>query len=169
MTHRTLLFLCFAAAAQLPLQGADGLTLSANDDAFIHQVMNGCTNEIRNAEAALKRSLTDSERTFAKQVIDIHLTLQRELGVIAKNKLIATKDEVQADEQGRIVTAIEMTDKDFNVYFLKGEIRSESAEIALCEAELRDGLDEDLKLFATTYLPSLKKNLIIAREFSSKY
>ncbi len=157
--------------ASFPLlsPAADNATLSARDEAFIHQVMNGCTSEIRMADAALKRSLTDSEREFAKQVISNHLTVQRVLGTIAKNKHIGTKDEVQADEQGRIVTASEVTDRDFNAFFLKGEIANESAEVALFEVELRDGTDEDLRLFASTYLPNLQKSLIIAKEFASKY
>lgn len=169
MLHRTLVFLIIAASPLMMMAASDNINLSAKDEVFIYQIMNGCTTEIRTAEAALRRHLTDSERAFAKQSIDTHLTLQRVLGTIARNKHVATKDEVQADEQGRIVTASEVRDRDFNAFFLRDEIRSESAEIALCEIELRDGADEDLRLFASTYLPRLRRNLVIAREFGSKY
>src|SRR5271170_5185671 len=105
MLHRTIFGLTIAALPLMMMPAADGLTLSAREEAFIHQILNGCKTEIRTAEAALKRPLTDPERDFAKQVIDYHLTLQRVLGLIAKNKQVATRDEVQADEQGRSVTA----------------------------------------------------------------
>jgi predicted outer membrane protein len=169
MLHRTILSLTIAASPLMMMQASDSISLSARDNAFIHQIMNYCTTEIRTAEAALKRHLTDSEAEFARQVINNHLNSQRVLEMIAKNKNVPTRDEVQADEQGRIVTASIMRDKDFNAFFLRGEIRSVSTEIALYEVELRDGTDEDLKLFASTYLPSLKKSLIIAKEFDSKY
>lgn len=169
MLFRTLLCLAIVASPLMMASASDNITLTTRDDAFIHQILNGCTTEVRTAEAALKRSLTDSEREFAKQSIDSHMTMQRVLAMIARSKHVATKDEVQADEQVRIVTAIEVANKDFNAFFLKGEIKSVSAEIALCEVELRDGTDDDLKLFATTYLPSLQKLLVIAREFASKY
>jgi len=169
MLHRTIFGLTIAALPLMMMPAADGLTLSAREEAFIHQILNGCKTEIRTAEAALKRPLTDPERDFAKQVIDYHLTLQRVLGLIAKNKQVATRDEVQADEQGRSVTASEVTDRDFNAFYLRGEITKESAEVALCEMEIRDGTDEDLRLFASTYLPGLQRSLLIAKEFGSKY
>jgi predicted outer membrane protein len=168
MLYRTILALTMAAVP-LMMAASDHLTLSARDDAYIHQIMNGCTAEIRTAEAALKRPLTDPERDYAKLVISTHLTVERQLMMIARSKQVATRDEVQADEQGRMVTAEEVKGRDFNAFFLKGEITSESAEIALYEEVLRDAADEDLKLFASTYLPSLRKNLIIAKEFSAKY
>jgi predicted outer membrane protein len=169
MFMRILITLIIAAAPLALLSAADDLALSARDDAFIHQVLNGSSDEIRNAEAALKRSLTDLERELAKHVIAIHQTVQRVLATIARNKQIATRDEVQADEQGQIVSATIRTDRDFNAFFLKREIASASAEIALFEVELRDGTDADLKLFAQTYLPSLQKILIISKEFAAKY
>jgi putative membrane protein len=169
MLYRTLLWLIIAASPLMMVTASDSTALSARDEAFIYQLMNGCTTEIMTAEAASKRHLTDPERDFARQVISNHLNLQRVLATIAKNKHVATRDEVQGDEQVRIVTASRIADREFNVFFLRGEITSESAEIALCEEELRDGKDEDLKLFATTYLPGLRKSLVIAREFASKY
>ena len=169
MLHRLLHALIIAAVPLLLLPASDHPALSKLDDAFIHQIMNACRSEIRTADSALARHLTDLERDYAKQVIDLHLTMKRVLATIATAKNIATRDEVQADEQLGVVHAGEVTDKDFNAFYLKGEILSESAEIAMCEGELREGTDEDLKLFATTYLPSLRKNLIIAKEFAAKY
>jgi predicted outer membrane protein len=169
MRHHHHLRAVIAALPLMALPAVDDLAVSARDDAFIHQVMNGSKAEIRTAEAALKRKLTDAEREFAKQVIETHLTVLRELRVIATMKNISTRDEVQADEQGHLVTASTEPDKDFNAFFLKGEIASEGAEIAVCEAEIRDGTDADLTLFARTYLPGLQKCLVIAREFATKY
>jgi predicted outer membrane protein len=168
MLHRMIRGLTIAALP-LMLMASDNATISARDDAFIHQVMNGCTSEIMAAEAALKSSLTDIEREFARKVISNHLTLQRVLGTIAKNKHLAAKDEVQADEHEHIVTASQLTGRLFNTFFLRREITNDIADIALFEVEIRDGTDEDLKLFANTYLPSLQKSLLIAKEFGSHY
>jgi predicted outer membrane protein len=169
MLHPTLLALLLAAAPLMAMLASDDATLSERDDAFIHQFLNSCATEIRTAEAALKRPVTESERNLAQQVIDTHHTMQQALRTIARTKHLATKDEVQADEQGHIVHAGEVTDKDFNAFFLRGEITSLSAEIGLCDVELRDGTDEDLTLFSRTYLPSLQQRLIVAKEFAAKY
>jgi predicted outer membrane protein len=168
MLIRTLVLLAIAAAPMMA-PAADTMTLSARDEAFIHQLANSCKSEIRTAEVAMKRHLTDAELDLARQLIDVHTTAMQVLATIARTKHVATRDEVQADQQERIVNTGDVAEKDFNLYFLHGEIINVSAEIALCEVELNDGSDDDLKLFVRTYLPGMKKCLTIAKEFAAKY
>lgn len=151
------------------MQAADPAVLHEDDQAFIKKATTACLIEIRSSEAALKRTLTAEELSFARQLISDHGKVNDELAAIAKKKNVTPPAGLAADEQEKVAKMSEVKDKDFNEEFLEHAITCHKKSIDLFEDQAEDGKDADLKAFAIKTLPHLKAHLETAKKLEAKY
>lgn len=168
LLRRLLLIITFILPFSL-LQAADPAVLHEDDVAFVKKATTGSLIEIRSAEAALTRTLTAEEQSFAKQLIADHGKANDELASIAKRKGVTPPSGLTADEQEKVAKLSEVKDKDFNEEFLEHQISCHKKAIDLYEDQAEDGKDADLRAFAIKTLPHLKAHLETAKRLEAKY
>ncbi len=128
---RSLLLMAPFAAAM----GAQAISPTKADIAFVDQAIIGGLYEIRYAEIAMHRNLTPQEQAFAQEVITDHLRLNKELADLARMKSIATPDALPADGQERVLALSKVDDREFNESFLKIMISCHKDAVSLFEGE----------------------------------
>jgi putative membrane protein len=165
--HRTALLILLLPLAFL--QAADNADLNKDDIAFIKKASHAGLIEVRSAEAALSRSLTTEEQSFARLLIADHKKANDELAAIAKKKNITVAAEPTADEQEKLTKMNAVKDKDFNEEWLEHQVSCHKDAVSLFKDEADDGKDVDLKDFANRTLPTLKAHLETAKRLEAKY
>jgi putative membrane protein len=156
------------------------------DAAFVAKASDAIAVDAELATLAVTRARTASVKAFAKQVLDAHAVLARELAAIGRTSPIAGApraepagpDAAMPDSAKAAATAPAATapdamkaaaalsgklPADFEAAFVAAMVASREAAVALFEAESRDGRDAEVKEWAARQLPALREQLVAVR------
>ena len=125
-------------------------------------------------------------KAFAKQVLDAHAAIARELAAMGRTSPIAgapraepastnapapqaasadaaTAEGPPPDGMKAVVALRSQPPAAFDAAFVAAMVASREAAVALFEAESRDGRDAEIKEWAARQLPALREQLVAAR------
>jgi predicted outer membrane protein len=156
------------------------------DAAFVAKASDATVVDAELATLALSRARAAGVKAFAKQVLDTHAALARELGAMGRTSAIAgapraepvstsapapqaasadaaTAEGPPPDGMKAVAVLRSQPPAAFDAAFVAAMIASREAAVALFEAESRDGRDAEIKEWAARQLPALREQLVAAR------
>ncbi len=158
-----------ALPAMLVLAGASVASAQAladparsADATFLAKASEATALDAELATLAVTRAASAAVKAFARQVLDAHTGIDRELAAMARARQIdraAALDAVQP-EAVKLAAAGRTA---FDAAFVTAMIARREAAVALFEGESRDGRDDEVKDWAARQLPALREHLAAAR------
>ena len=151
------------------------------DAAFVAKASDAAAVDAELATLAVTRARAAGVKALARQVLDTHAALARELAAMGRTSPIAgapraepsrtegpAPDALGADrpppEGMKVVAALRSQPlARFDAAFVAAVIASREAAVALFETESRDGRDAEVKEWAARQLPALREQLAAAR------
>ena len=156
------------------------------DAAFVAKASDATAVDAELATLAVTRARAAGVKAFAKQVLDAHAALARELGAMGRTSPIAgapraepvstnapapqaasadaaTADGPPPDGMKAVAVLRSQPPAAFDAAFVAAMIASREAAVALFEAESRDGRDAEVKEWAARQLPALREQLDAVR------
>jgi putative membrane protein len=120
--------------------------------------------EVELGRIAVQKSSNDKVKQFGQRMIDDHSMGGDELkGIASKNNF---KIPSQLDERHKAIAGMyaNMSGTELDRAYMREIVRDHQTDIAEFQKEANNGLNSDLKSWATTTLPKLQEHLRIARE-----
>jgi putative membrane protein len=175
-------------ASAIALPGASPVQAQATADpgrspdaAFVAKASDAAAVDAELATLALTRARGPAVKGLAKQVLDTHAALARELAAMGRTSPIAGAPRVEPAPTGGAASAEARAEAPapdgmkavaalrsqpparFDAAFVTAVVASREAAVALFEAESRDGRDAEVKEWAARQLPALREQLAAAR------
>jgi putative membrane protein len=178
-THTILLAAGFAAAisgtayAQTPgdtrqtakpqMKEPASSTMTA-DHQFAHKAAMGGKKEVASAKFAAGKTSNASVKALANKLVTDHTAANNELMAMMKTKHIAPEKETKAEPEAWR----SQSGAGFDRAWVDHVIADHEKDIAMFEAEAKDGSDAELKAWAEKKLPTLREHLKMAQDVKSK-
>jgi putative membrane protein len=134
-------------------------TLQNTDRTFITNASEGNLAEVELGKLAVMKSGTESVRAFGQMMATEHQTALDELTGIAddKNADIMTTLNAKHEQMKQKLSA--MTGYAFDTAYIHSQVKDHEATVALFQTEIANGADQDIKAYASKYLPHIQMHL----------
>jgi putative membrane protein len=134
------------------------------DTEFAQKAAMGGKHEVEGAKFAAGKASNAGVKAFANKLVKDHTAANNELMSMMKKKQIPmAADENAAPEPWR-----QQTGAAFDRAYIEHAITEHEKDIALFEAEAKDGGDAELKAWASKKLPTLREHLKTAQDLKAK-
>ena len=159
----TVVIIALVAAAPIRAQAIADPARSP-DAAFVAKASDALAADADVAALAIERATAPAVKAFARQVLDAHTVLARELAAMGRTALIPAKAEAPSTDAMKEAAALRtQPPRQFDEAFVAAMIARREAAVAMFEAESRDGRDAEVKEWAARQLPALRDQLVAAR------
>ena len=133
-------------------------TLVKQSQAFVNEAAIAGRYQIEAAELARARG-TEPTRLFASRSLDDHTRTQRELERLARAQGLALPKDVDGRREAELVRLGQSVGPDFDREYAAQQGQAHANAVDLYERESSDGMDTELRAFATERLPVLESQL----------
>jgi putative membrane protein len=148
-------------AAQTPAIPA---TVSKDDAQFVVNTANAGMTEIQLGQMAQQNGMASDVKKYGAMMVKDHTDAADRLKALAASKNITLPASVSPEMQKNIDDMQKKTGKDFDKAYIGMMIDDHKKVIGEFETELKNGSDADIRAFADSTLPTLKKHLNKAEE-----
>ena len=139
--------------------------LAAQDRDFLLRASQSGMAEVEASRLAVGRAAVPEVRAFAQRMVREHTATNDELSRIARDKGVVLGRELDAQERSRLATLQAMSAAAFERSYIEDMgVRAHQQAIAVYEREARDGVDPDLRAFASRTLLALREHLAMAEQ-----
>jgi putative membrane protein len=138
-----------------------GLVMKTNrvDAKFAVDVADGGLAEVELGKLAQQKATNQQIKEFGAMMVSDHSVINEKMKNIAKNKGI-TLPKIMGDYQEKLRKDLsDKSGKDFDRAYVTAMIKDHKEDIKTFEVALKELRDTDLRTFASTNLPILKKHL----------
>ena len=140
---------------------------ASGDARFARQAAMGGMMEVELGRIAVQKSSNDKVKEFGQRMIDDHSKIGDELkGIAAKNNFNVPS---QLDERHKAIVKgyANMAGTEFDRAYMRDMVSDHQTNIAEFQKEANNGMNADLKSWATTTLPMIQEHHRIAKEMES--
>lgn len=154
------------AAFVVNARAADDNTRATSDADFLVKstVCNHC--EVKLSEHAAKNATDPKVKEFAQKIAKEHADAADNLSKEAKRMKVAVVAGTEKDTKEKMDRLTKLNGADYDKEYMRMMIEAHQNAIKLFDSEANNGSDADLKKFATTMIPTLKKHLEEAQSIS---
>jgi putative membrane protein len=136
-----------------------GVAVAEGDAMFATEAAAGGMAEVELGKIALAKSANAKVKDFANMMVNDHGKANEELKAIAATKNI-TLPAVLDEKHQKIANDLNaLTGRDFDKKYVETMVDGHKKTLDLMEKEAKDGMDADLKAFATKTAPIVKMHL----------
>lgn len=154
----------------LSLAAADpDAALAKADIAFIQKAVVYNFVEVQAAQAALLRSLTADEKSYAEELVRQHTQANQELAALARQKRVEIASTLPSDRQEELMDLEKLQGADFNERFLEDRIDRHQQALRYLEDARDNSADADLRQYADSGVIAVKRHLETAKRLEAKY
>ena len=129
------------------------------DKAFMIKAAQGNFAEIDAAKLALAQSSSDSIKAFAQMMISDHTDAQTQLAALAQQQGVTLPDSTDDTHRLFAKRLMLVTGKTFDSAYMQSQVQDHIKTIALFQAEVSHGRNQQDKDFANKLLPKLQMHL----------
>jgi len=151
------------SADQKPARDA-AMKSAGADTEFAHKAAMGGKHEVEGAKFAAGKASNAGVKSYANMLVKDHTAANNELMSLMKKKQITPGPATEKPEDAWR----NQTGAAFDRAYIDHAIAEHEKDIALFEAESKNGQDEDLKAWAGKKLPTLRDHLKQAQDLKSK-
>jgi putative membrane protein len=130
-----------------------------NDADFLVDAAAISLEEIKLGKLAQQKGSIADVRELGKMMIEAHTKILRQDSDLAKTKQVTLPDSVSAEAADNYNQLKDKTGNDFNKAYCDRMVSGHKDAIAKFEKEAADSRDQDIKEWAATTLPELRKHL----------
>lgn len=141
----------------------DNKSVDNDDSKFAVEAANGGMLEVELGNLAQAKSQDTRVKNFGSMMVVDHTKANNELKALAANKNIAIPASLSEDEQKHVNMMKEKSGKDFDKAYMGMMVDDHKTDISDFEKAADKATDVDLKSFASSTLPTLRKHLDSAK------
>lgn len=149
--------------AQAPSQSAAtakaSSAISAADRKFVETAGEAGLAEVEMAKAAQQRGAGMDVKSFADRMVADHGKTNEELKSIATTKGIPVPDKLSAKDSRELAKLQKLDAGKFDKEYVSSQVAAHKDAVKLFKKESASGKDAELKMFATSTLPTLQEHL----------
>ncbi len=143
-------------------QNRSGAGDASQDMKFAKSAAMGALTEVKLAELALERASSQSVKDFAQKMQKDHSQASEELKSIAGNKGISLPQELDKKHQKVYNKLSQLSGTEFDAAYMKFMEKDHREDVKQFEKQANKGQDQELREFASKYLPHLREHLQMA-------
>jgi len=148
---------------------ANATPLPAPDAQFVAKAAEGGQFEIEIGKLAAQKATDSAVKSFAQMLVDDHSAANDRLRQIATSHNVALPASLPDEKKKEIDQLSKLSGTEFDRQFVKMVgIKDHHHDIDAFEKASKDAKSEDVKSFAQSTLPTLKKHLAAAEKLPSK-
>ena len=148
---------------------ANATPLPAPDAQFVAKAAEGGQFEIEIGKLAAQKATDSAVKSFAQMLVDDHSAANDRLRQIATSHNVALPASLPDDKKKEIDQLSKLSGAEFDRQFVKMVgIKDHHHDIDAFEKASKDAKSDDVKSFAQSTLPTLKKHLAAAEKLPSK-
>jgi putative membrane protein len=136
------------------------------DKEFIVKVASGNNAEIEIGKLADSRAGSTAVKDYANMIVKDHQAAQQKLGELIKKRKIGVATGLEPDVRDEINRLSKMKGTEFDRAFLDHMIKDHKNDIKMFENQAKNGQEADVREFANSLLPDLRKHLQRAEELA---
>lgn len=136
----------------------------ADDARFARKAATGGMLEVELGKIAVQKASSEKVKQFGQRMIDDHSKAADDLKGIAAKDNITLPTELSPRQKAIVDRFASMSGTGFDRAYMRDMLRDHQTDIADFQNEANNGLNADLKSWATTTLPTLQEHLRIARD-----
>jgi putative membrane protein len=137
--------------------------LSRADDKFVREAAEGGMMEVELGKLAAEKANNDQVKAFGRQMQEDHGKANEELKTIAANKGVAFPKSLQGKQKRTVDRLSKLTGTEFDRQYMRAMVDDHKEDLEKFQREANKGQDADVKQFASTHVPVLKKHLEMAQ------
>lgn len=169
MKVRTLLAGCVMASAMLmACDKEDDPKVNESDRVFLNQVANSNLSEIELGQMASTKGLLDSVKIFGQLMVTEHTMAQHELDSLAQAKNVGLPYAPDQQQQNLKAQLNGYTGKQFDTVYMNSQVAAHQATVQLLQTMINSASDQDVRGYASKYLPHVQKHLVMADSVARK-
>lgn len=127
--------------------------LNSQDQTFMAQAAMNNRAEIRAGQIASTRGNTAMVRSFGQQMVTEHTQAQSQLMSISSSTGYAVMDTIDAAHQQLMTQLNSLSGRAFDSVYIRSQVTDHQNAMTLFQAEISSGQHQQVKSYATTYLP----------------
>lgn len=160
--------LAFAPAYAADMGKADSSGKpSSSDQKFAKKAATDNLSEIELADLAKNQASQDMVKQYAEHVANDHQQANEKLKSIASQKGIELPNAPDSKHKGEKDKLAKRQGADFDKAFVDAMVKDHKNTVKEFEKEAKDGKDPELKQFASSMLPGLRKHLQEAQQLQA--
>ncbi len=136
--------------------------LAASDQAFITSAAASDAFEIQAGQLALTKGRSARVKQYANMMVSAHTQTTQQLTQIAQGHDFTPVATLAPDQQKMLDALQKARPTAFDRDYLRDNVVSHRAAIKLYQDEIANGMDPDLKQFATATLPTIQQHYKLA-------
>lgn len=140
-----------------------------NDAEFLVNAAENNLEQIQLAQLAQQKGRTTQVKELGRMMEDAHTKSQRDLTALARSKSVTIPTTATNDVQDAYKDLNEKSDNDFDKAYTDLMVRKHKDAISDFEKASTDSNDSEIKNWATTSLPDMRKHLDHSLDFQKNY
>lgn len=138
--------------------GKSASGVAAGDEKFAKMVAQTDVAELAVSKMALEKGSTDQVKKLAQKLIDDHTKTSEAMKEIASKKQIELPTEPDGKHKSLAKKLEAASGPDFDKMYLMSNSKDHKKVVAAFEKEAEKGKDNEIKAFATKFLPAIKEH-----------
>jgi len=124
--------------------------------------------EITLGKIAMQKAESADVKKFAERMVADHTKSSQDLMQIAQKKNIELPKELSKEHAAHIQHLQGLRGADFDREYMKHMMKDHQDAVQLFSDEANNGKDEDIKNFASKYLPTIKEHAQMTKEIGTR-
>ncbi|WP_316752850.1 DUF4142 domain-containing protein [Pedobacter gandavensis] len=145
-----------------------GIAVEPTDSEFATKAAVGGMAEVEFGKLALSKTENPQLKEFATMMVTDHGKANEELIAIAKLKNITLPNGLDEAHQKKMTELSQKTGKDFDQAYTAAMVDGHKSTLELMKNEAKDGMDADLKSFATKTEVTVQKHLDMINDINKR-
>jgi len=137
--------------------------VGATDLKFMTDAAKGGMMEVQLGQTAQQKASSDGVKEFGKKMEQDHGQAGKELADLAKLKNVSLPADM-GTEKNAVDKLSNLSGAAFDKAYIKAMVRDHKKDVKEFEKESTNGMDSDVKAFASKTLPTLREHLRMAEE-----
>lgn len=142
---------------------------SNGDAGFMQMASYSNQDEVSLGNQAGTKATNPAVKDFGVMMANDHLKSEDELKVLARNKGVSLPggpDQAHLDLKAQLE---KLSGRAYDSAYIHAQVTDHKNTVALYQAEVADGKDQDVKNFAVKYLPVIQQHLLKADSLAKQY
>ena len=141
--------------------------LAEIDRTFMISAADGNLFEIRSGEIASQKAMNDSVRAYGAHMVMDHSMATQELMALAAKKKMMLPTDLSPAKKMKVDSLNALSGMAFDTTYMSMMVVSHVETVALFEHEASNGVDQEIKSWAASKLPTLKHHLEEAKQLKA--
>jgi len=136
------------------------------DKTFMMDAAQGGIGEVQIGQMAQQKGATQEVKDFGRRLEQDHRKADEQLKTIAQQRQVSLPTDTDAKHKAAIAKLNGLSGAEFDKVFGQMMVKDHREDIKKFERESNNGMDSDLKNFASSTLPTLKEHLQLAEQIN---